>query len=250
MSTPKDYKVNGEIAVWKELSGATAKTKTSSIREAMTADDVRVKLHTISMDDYIGFDILVKGTDIATNEDLALVRAQTEDALGLSTRKFNEKYLAFFNTSGNYTATTDTSALTSANAVEKLLAAVAEFKKANAAYSLVPKICYITYDLEAILVNALGAALRKSGTTEIGYKGYIGDAYGLSFLPTDLLGANIDFMIVGEQSTLVPSIDMGAPQVNPYVKGEFNSVEVMYKKPIGLAAIDAARVYCHVHAAA
>jgi len=245
------YAVNGDVAVYKALGGNSAKTKSSGIAEDMSPDNASVSLKTITLDDYIGFCVNIDSITLKNTPDLA--KKYIMDSLALSVRKFNEKYITKLQGSGNQTFSTDTSTLTYSNIGGKILADIAKFKRENKEYGLTPKICYISPENEALLIEALGPALKKDGTTEIAYKGYIGSIFGVDFISCDQLAVHtsttgsydVDYILVGEESTLCPFIDLGEPTINPYISGGFGKVQVLWKKPIGFGIVDAKRVIAH-----
>lgn len=252
-STPAatSFAINGDVAVYKSLYGNSAKTKSSAINEDMSPDNLAVKLHTIPLDDYVGFCVNIDSITLKNTPELA--KKTIMDSLALSIRKNNEKYIAKLQGANNQTFSTDTTTLTAANIAGKLLADLALFKRENAAYGLTPKLVYVSPENEALLVEALGSAMKKDGTTEIGYKGYIGSCFGVAFISCDLLAVHtatvgsydVDYIIVGEESTLCPTIDLGEPAINPYISGGFNKVQALWKKPIGFGIIDADRIIAH-----
>ena len=211
LTTPSEYQVNGDVAVWKEIYGDSAKTKSSTVREDMTPDDAYFKLHTIALNDYIGFDFYVNGYDLSINGQGQLVET-TLDAIAKSTRKLNEKYVGMLQTSGNFTACADTTAITSSNVLEKIALAIAEFNDKNEEYGHEPTAIYVSRKVEACLREKCGATLTQSNG-DILYKGYLGEIFGLAILPTTLLakavageasvsffqasGSSFDDMLVG-----------------------------------------------------
>lgn len=234
VTTPRDIVVNAETAYWKEFTGATVSDGVAGRTDTADAN-AGLKKYTIDMSNSFILKAKLDGASIRNNVN-DVVGIALQDIARKAIKKHNAKGLAALVTG----ATTYTPDAADTTYFAAIVDAIKKYTVDNAESGDEPTALIISPATKAGLIKELGEKAFKTGTTEVLYKGYIGELAGVMVLESVDLPAKTEYILVGSNSFLAPR-NLSGIQLIDQISGAVLAVQPQEEYQYGFAVTKSSR---------